>query len=181
MEALRFRLAVPSSATVLMTWGCFHAMKVMIKPRYETKDDDGKSLLPHPYAPWTAVPEKNKKQADEAYRAYKMYENVKEWTFLSLPLMWTTAVFAGCLPFMNQGRVDALIAGTSLIWMYGNSKYVTGYVKSPDDRIFGFRIRTRTTIVWLAVSSVCAPEPVAPDESIVVRFGLRGVVWWHYR
>jgi len=126
----------------------------MIKPRYAAKDDNGKSLLPHPYAPWTPVPPKNQAQADEAYRAYKMYENVKEWTFLSLPLLWTSALFGEALPFLTHNRVDALIAGTSLVWMYGNSKYISGYLKSPEDRIFGFRIRTRTTIVWLVVSSL---------------------------
>merc|ERR1712146_493042 len=72
----------------------------------------------------------------------------------SLPLLWTSALFGEALPFMTHNRVDGLISVTSLVWMYGNSKYISGYLKSPEDRIFGFRIRTRTTIVWLVVSSL---------------------------
>lgn len=99
MDALRYSLMAPAGATVLMTLGCFHAMSEMSKSRYAAHDDNGKPLLPHPYTPWKPVlGAKNQEKADDAYRAFKMFENVKEWTLLSLPLMWTFWLYAGSLP-----------------------------------------------------------------------------------
>ena len=137
-----------------MTFGIFDAMKKMIPPRYNVKDDKGNKLLDHPYKPWTKVPPENQQAADDAYRAFKMFENVKEWTMVSMPLMWTAALFAGALPFMNQDRVDILIAGVSVAWMVGSAKYANGYMKSPADRGTGFKIRMLATLGFLAISTI---------------------------
>ena len=101
MDGLQHSLLAPTCGTFILVLGCVDAMMQMVHVRYsaEAKDENGKSLLPHPYKPWEVpVSKQDPTQPppeiyDKAYRAFKMYENVKEWTFLSLPLMWTFAVY----------------------------------------------------------------------------------------
>ena len=88
MEGLRHSLLAPSVTSVLMIFGVAHAMKEYVTVKYAAKDDNGKPLLPHPYAPWKPLSSKDPKHveaAEKALRGYRMFENVKEWTFLSLP------------------------------------------------------------------------------------------------
>lgn len=155
MDSLRYSLMAPAGATVVMTLGCFHAMLEMIKTRYAAKDDNGKPLLPHPYTPWTPmVAAKNQEKADDAYRAFKMFENVKEWTLLSLPLMWTFWLYAGSLPFVSDAMADGAVAVSSLVYMVATYWYTVGYMESPEKRLNGFRVRRRVCEFWLFGCSV---------------------------
>jgi hypothetical protein len=166
MEGLRNSLLVPAGSTVFMVLGCFQAMQAQSTARYAVKDDNKKDLLPHPYAPWTAVPKEHQSKADDAYRGFKMFENVKEWTFLGIPLMWTSFVFSGGLPYMTDLYVDGLIAVTSAVYIYGNAKFVSGYMKSPETRTQGFKIRMFAMKSWLAISGVSI------GYAVLQRFGI---------
>lgn len=130
--------------------GTFDAMMTMIKIRYSKVDDNGKSLLPHPYQPWDKPSDpKYQSDFDDAYRASKMFENVKEWTLMSLPIMWCYAIYGSAIPFMSDGKVEISILLSTFTWMYGTYHYTRGYVKSVDERIFGFKIRTYSAQFWM--------------------------------
>eukprot|EP00339_Tiarina_fusa_P030148 CAMPEP_0117084810 /NCGR_PEP_ID=MMETSP0472-20121206/59682_1 /TAXON_ID=693140 ORGANISM="Tiarina fusus, Strain LIS" /NCGR_SAMPLE_ID=MMETSP0472 /ASSEMBLY_ACC=CAM_ASM_000603 /LENGTH=167 /DNA_ID=CAMNT_0004813935 /DNA_START=18 /DNA_END=521 /DNA_ORIENTATION=+ len=167
MEGLRHSLLVPAGSTVLMVMGCFHAMKEQISARYAVKDDKNESLLPHPYAPWASVPKEYQSKADDAYRAFKMFENVKEWTLLGIPLMWTSFLYVGGLPYMTDNYVDGLIAVTSAAYIFGNAKFISGYMKSPETRLQGFKIRRKAMESWLLISVVSIGYAVLKRVGVV--------------
>jgi len=127
----------------------------MIKVRYAAKDDNAKPLLPHPYKPWETAgkEEKHKEIIEKAYRAFKMYENVKEWMFISLPLMWTFAVYGKgmtSLPYISENLVDGMILLSSLLYTFANRRYTKGYVDSTGKRVKPFYLRTNVVKFWLA-------------------------------
>lgn len=165
MDALRHSLLAPSCGTFVMVLGCVDSMMAMIKVRYSAKDDDGKPLLPHPYKPWE-IPGgggdekdggKHAAIADKAYRAFKMFENVKEWTAMSLPFMWTFAVYgkgmAGC-PYVSDDLVDGAVVLSSLVYAYANRKYTRAYIESTEKRTKSFYLRTNVVKFWLAGSAI---------------------------
>lgn len=149
MEGLRHSLLAPAGGTFLMVVGCAQAMKEMVAVRYASKDDNDKPLLPHPYSPWDKVDPKYQDQADKAYRAFKMFENVKEWTFLSLPCMWLSSIYGGSLPYVNQNMVDAVTISSCALYALANHWFVQGYIESPENRIKGFSLRTKVVKFWL--------------------------------
>ena len=155
MEALRHSLFAPAAASVLVCFGCAHAMLEMVKVRYAAKDDNGKPLLSHPYAPWNAPNDpKYKEICDKAYRAFKMFENVKEWTFLMLPLVWVFAVYGSDLPYATESIMDGIILGSTGLYMLGNYWYIQGYISAPENRIKGFTLRRRVSEFWMLGSFV---------------------------
>jgi hypothetical protein len=158
----------PSAGTIVMLFGCFHAMGEMIKIRYAAKDDAGKPLLPHPYTPWTPVDPKYHKMTDKAFRSFKMFENVKEWTLLSVPLMWIFSLYGGTLPLVDDDMVDVAVVLSSAFYAYATSQYISGYIESPKNRLKGFQIRRRVCEFWLfgSVGSVF--------WAALQRFGLTG-------
>jgi hypothetical protein len=168
MEGLRNSLLVPAGSSVFMIMGCLQAMQAQAVVRYTVKDENGKMLLPHPYAPWIPVPKEYQSKADDAYRAFKMYENVKEWALISIPLMWTSFVFCGGLPCMNQARAEALIAITTAVYMYGNNVFIKGYLESADARLQGFQLRKNVVISWILISIV------SMGYTALKRFGVFG-------
>eukprot|EP00934_Nitzschia_sp_Nitz4_P002907 Nitzschia sp. Nitz4//scaffold7_size249615//228970//229473//NITZ4_001215-RA/size249615-processed-gene-0.164-mRNA-1//1//CDS//3329558556//2897//frame0 len=149
MEALRFSLVAPMTNTILMTFGVAHAMKEMIKIRYACKDEEGKLLLPHPYAPWEKVDPKYQDQVDSAYRAFKMFENVKEWAFLCLPPMWIVALNGSALPYVSNDIMDAITVLSGGVYCVATYMYIQGYLTSATDRLRGFQIRTKVAAFWL--------------------------------
>ncbi len=150
MEALRHSLFAPSATTFVMVFGCVQAMMEMVKLRYAAKDDNGKPLLGHPYEPWNAPADPKYKDAvDKAYRSFKMFENVKEWTFLSLPIMWIFAIYGGALPYMTQNIIDGIILSSGALYAISNVMYVYGYVEAPEKRLQGFKLRRKVVNLWL--------------------------------
>merc|ERR1712183_997593 len=118
----------------------------------------GKPLLPHPYKPWD-VPksEKQKLLFDKNYRAFKMYENVKEWTFMSLPAMWIFAVYGKGMTEsfgLPDTLIDGTVVATSLIFVIANRFYAKGYIESADKRLPPFKVRKKVALFWLAGSAV---------------------------
>jgi hypothetical protein len=105
--------------------------------------------LPHPYCPWEKVDPKYQVKADTAYRAYKMFENVKEWTLLSIPLMWTFWLYGGSLPYVTEPMVDTAVGITSLLYFVGTNWYIYGYIEKPEARLKGFKLRRRVCEFWL--------------------------------
>ena len=88
-----------------------------------------------------------------------MFENVKEWTFMSLPLMWVYATYAGSLPKVTDTMVDATVVGSALVYVVANRMFVKGYIESADKRLRGFRFRSRVVMFWLfgsAISVTCS-------------------------
>merc|ERR1712238_190998 len=129
MDALRHSLLAPTCGTFVMVLGCVDSMMAMIKVRYGAKDDNGKPLLPHPYKPWEIAGGGDEKEgqhkeiADKAYRAFKMFENVKEWTSISLPFMWTFAVYGKGMtgvPYVSDDLVDGAVVLSSLVYAWAN-------------------------------------------------------------
>ena len=151
MEELRDSLLAPAAGTVFMVLGCASAITSMNAVRYNVKDDNGKMLLSHPYKPWAEVPKGKETEWENSFRAFKMYENVKEWTFLSLPLMWTFSCFGGAIPYANGNprAVEAAVMISSVAWMVGNKWYIEGYIKSTQDRMPGFTLRLQVFKFWL--------------------------------
>jgi len=139
----------PSAGTIVMLYGCFHAMGEMAKLRYAAKDENGKPLLKHPYEPWQPIDPKHKKVTDAAYRGFKMFENVKEWTLMSVPFMWIFKLYGGCLPFVDDDMVDVAVLVSSAVYAYATSQYISGYIESPSKRMFGFKVRRRVCEFWL--------------------------------
>ncbi|CAB9497001.1 expressed unknown protein [Seminavis robusta] len=154
MEGLRHSLLAPSGATVVIIFGTLDAMMTMIKTKYSAKDDNGKMLFPHPFAPWTKVDPKYEDQADKALRAWRMFENVKEWTFMSLPLMWIFAGFAGSIPKVTDQMVDIAVVTSTIGYCYGNYLFSKGYIESPEKRLKGFNVRTNVVKFWLGGSAI---------------------------
>jgi hypothetical protein len=152
MEALRYSLFAPTTATVFMVFGTFHAMKEMAKTRYAANDENGKTLLPHPYEPWNVRTTDNPKHTeacDKAYRAFKMFENVKEWTFMSLPLVWVFAIYGGDLPYATDAMMDGTILVSTGLYMLANAQYIEGYISAPEKRFKGFKLRRKVVEFWL--------------------------------
>mmetsp|Transcript_100850 Transcript_100850/g.291637 ORF Transcript_100850/g.291637 Transcript_100850/m.291637 type:complete len:179 (-) Transcript_100850:90-626(-) len=167
MEGLRHSLFAPSTASVLMLFGIVDAMKSMVEARYAAKDDNGKHLLPHPYEPWNAPKDpKNKDVVDKAYRAFKMFENVKEWTFMCLPSMWIVAIYGGDLPYVSDNIMDAITLASGALYSIATKMYISGYLESPGKRMTGFNIRRRVAEFWLFGSAACMAWSGA------IRFGL---------
>lgn len=177
MDGLQHSLLAPTCGTFILVLGCVDAMMQMVHVRYsaEAKDEQGKSLLPHPYKPWevpVSKPDSTQPPPpeiyDKAYRAFKMYENVKEWTFLSLPLMWTFAVYgknavqpcvafvaaSPWIPMTTETMIDSTVVLTSVLYAVANRQYVTGYIASVDGRIPPFYRRTNIVKFWLTASAL---------------------------
>mmetsp|Transcript_7112 Transcript_7112/g.11808 ORF Transcript_7112/g.11808 Transcript_7112/m.11808 type:complete len:171 (-) Transcript_7112:537-1049(-) len=154
MEALRYSILAPSAATFFMIFGCIDAMKKQIEVRYACLDDNGKKLFDHPYSPWEKVDPKYQKQADDAHRAFKTYENVKEWTFLTLPLMWMFALFGGTIPYVTDITVEVTVLVSSVVYMAANHMYTVGYMESAEKRLTGFLLRTNVAKFWMVASAV---------------------------
>jgi hypothetical protein len=154
MEGLRYTLFAPSASSFILVLGVMTAVKENISHRYAAKDEDGNPVLKHPYSPWEATDPKYKELTDKAWRAFKMAENVKEWTFASLPLVWIVGIFGGSLPYVSDDAVTAFLLGTSLTFAYANHKFIKGYVEAPENRIAGFKLRMKVFQVWLLGSGV---------------------------
>ena len=147
LQSLFFSAAV---GTVIMTLSTMLSLLKQGKARYAVVDSQGKKMLAHPYKPWQIVAKEYKDGADAAYTACRSYENSKEWLQLSLPLMWTFAVFGEALPYATQNIVSILTFALSAIWFIGNQMYTTGYTADkPEGRATGFKIRTTAFRVWL--------------------------------
>lgn len=149
MEALRHTLLAPTGATVLMIFGSFDAMKTMVAVKYAAKDDNGKPLFPHPFAPWTKVDPKYEQEAGKVLRAHRMFENIKEWTFLSLPLMWSFSLCAGSIPKVTDQMVEGAVVVSTIGYLYGNYLFSNGYIESAGGRMKGFKIRRKVVEFWL--------------------------------
>lgn len=155
MEGLRKTLFAPSASSFFLVMGVMSAVKENVTQRYKAKDETtGKPILSHPYSPWVPTDPKYKEETDKAWRAFKMAENVKEWAFASLPLVWIVGIFGGSLPFATDRAVTGFLLSSSAIYAYGNHKYMQGYVESPDNRIDGFKLRMKVFQAWLLASGV---------------------------
>eukprot|EP00526_Cylindrotheca_closterium_P023457 CAMPEP_0113631008 /NCGR_PEP_ID=MMETSP0017_2-20120614/16114_1 /TAXON_ID=2856 /ORGANISM="Cylindrotheca closterium" /LENGTH=168 /DNA_ID=CAMNT_0000541501 /DNA_START=52 /DNA_END=558 /DNA_ORIENTATION=- /assembly_acc=CAM_ASM_000147 len=153
MEGLRQSLFAPAASSFFLVMGAATAIKEMVKVRY-FKDDEGKPLYTHPYRPWIEIDPKYKEQADKAWRAFKMCENVKEWTVFSMPLVWIIALFGSSLPYVEDSYVNYFLGVTSAVYSYANHQYIYGYMEAPEKRIDGFRLRMKVFQAWLSVSLV---------------------------
>lgn len=150
MEALRHSLFAPSATSFMLILGCAQALLEMVKHRYAAKDENGKPLLRHPYEPWNAPTDpKYAETLSKVYRSFKMFENIKEWTFMSMPLVWIFAIYGGTLPYMTDMILDGIILGTGALYAYSNVLYIHGYVESAEKRLPGFSLRKRIVFFWL--------------------------------
>eukprot|EP00980_Cylindrotheca_fusiformis_P000879 scaffold232_cov91-Cylindrotheca_fusiformis.AAC.4 len=159
MEEIRHTLFAPAASSFLLIMGVLSAVQENVKHRYLAKDDNGKLLLSHPYSPWEVPADsKYKKLTDRAWRAFKMTENIKEFTFASLPLVWTFGIFGGCLPYVSNTAVTAILLSSTSVYAYGNYKYMHGYVEAPEKRLEGFGLRIKVFQLWvlLTVGSLLA-------------------------
>ena len=150
LAALRSSLLPAAAGTLLMTYSTIRSLLAQVKARYQVVDSNNKKVLQHPYKPWKPVPKENLAGAENAYAACRAYENSKEWLQLSMPLMWTMAVFGAALPYASQNLVDIATVATSLTWVIGNEMYIKGYsAENPGGRAPGFKIRTFAFRFWM--------------------------------
>jgi hypothetical protein len=157
MEGLRHSLLAPAGGTVLILFSTIDSMKRMVVARYSTKDD-GKLLFPVPYAPWTQVDPKYEDKAMALLRSFRAFENVKEWSFIGLPLMWIFSLYGGCLPYATEPMVEVATLGSALVYSIGNVMFSSGYLESSEGRIKAFKIRSHVIRFWLfgsATSLIC--------------------------
>ena len=155
MEGLRHSLLASAGGTVIILFSTVDALKRMVMTRYAAKDDAGKPLFPVPYAPWKPVSEKYQDKADKVLRAFRMWENIKEWTVVAMPLMWTVALYGGSLPWVTEPMVEVAVLGSSLLFSIGNFIYSKSYIEATEKRIRGFAIRRRVFEFWLFGSIAC--------------------------
>ena len=149
-RALLQELLLPGAAgTVCMVISTALTIVDQSKVRYAAVDDNGKSVLPHPYRPWAPVPDGCKAAADKAYRAYKAYTNCVEWCLLSLPPFWLFAIYGGSIPYAPQQAVDTAAVATAIAWSVANSQYFKAYVHDAAARAPYFKIRTLVFRFWL--------------------------------
>ena len=148
--------AAAAAATVGMVAGTTLKLLGMVKPRYALKGDDGKALLQHPYQPWVEVPEEAREGAEKAYRAFKAYENSKEWLLLTLPLVWVFSACGEAVPRLPQAGVQVITAGVMAGYLVGDHLFFTGYCEAASKRMRGFRVRTNCFKALLALASVSA-------------------------
>jgi len=154
MEALRHSLFAPAGSTFLLVIGAATAIQEMVTVRYSAKDDEGKWLYTHPYRPWIEIDPKYKEQGDKAFRAFKMCENVKEWTLFSMPLVWIVGLFGSSLPYIEDSYVNYFLGLTSVVYTYANYRFIHGYMESPQKRLDGFYLRMKVWQVWMFGSAV---------------------------
>ena len=83
-----------------------------------------------------------------------MCENVKEWMFVSLPLVWIVGLFGSSLPYVEDAYVNYFLAATSAVYFYANHKFIYGYMEAPEKRLDGFRLRMKVVQLWLLGSGV---------------------------
>ena len=153
MEGLRDSLLVPAGASVAMVMGSIVPMIRQAFMRGGLKDDNGKPIFSTPYKPWE-VPTKHENACDDLYRAHKAAENIKEWTFHVIPLMWVFSIFGGGIPYVSEGAVEGAVALSTATWLFGCYKYFKGYHKAAKDRQTGFLIRFVVVFFWLSGSAV---------------------------
>ena len=157
MEDLRSSLVAPCVTTTLMIFGLLHSMQEYVKIKYKAIDDNGKSLLPHPYEPWikdTTLDKKYLPLVDKAYRAFRMFENVKEWTFLSIPIMFIFHIYGSNLPYISDEKrmfniMDYVTIGSGMFYLYATNLFIKGYIESANLRLKGFKLRRRLCEFWL--------------------------------
>eukprot|EP00562_Extubocellulus_spinifer_P009201 CAMPEP_0178507436 /NCGR_PEP_ID=MMETSP0696-20121128/20214_1 /TAXON_ID=265572 /ORGANISM="Extubocellulus spinifer, Strain CCMP396" /LENGTH=164 /DNA_ID=CAMNT_0020136915 /DNA_START=398 /DNA_END=892 /DNA_ORIENTATION=+ len=153
MEGLRDTLLVPASASVAMVMGSVVPMMSQALLRGGLKDDNGKPVFSTPYKPWE-VPAKYASEGDDLYRAHKAAENIKEWTFHVIPLMWTFFIFGGGIPYIGDSAMEGAVALSTATWLFGCYKYFTGYQGSANGRQTGFMIRFLVVFFWLSGSAI---------------------------
>lgn len=149
MEGLRHSLLAPAGGTVLVLYSTVDALMRMIKVRYSAKDDAGKPLFSLPYAPWDKPDAKYDDQSAKVLRAFRMFENVKEWTLMGLPMMWIFSLYGGGLPYVTDNIMDVATIGSSLAFGIANTMYATGYIESTQGRLKAFAIRKTVIQFWL--------------------------------
>ena len=104
----------------------------MGKVRYVEK---GKQV--HPYKPWDDKAD----NADMHFRAFKACQNGVEWTTFAVPLLFLFNLYTPAVPFIGAyAPWGAALLG--LAFGYYNVEYIKGYIKSADDRMPGFKMRT---------------------------------------
>ena len=135
---------IPSICTVLVLYfGPISAMIASSKVRYSivSKDDGKKKMLPHPYRPWV-IPSGYESGADEAFRAFRAFENSKEWGFMFVPLLWIFYFYVSSIPLVSAEWGGLITLVVAILYVCGDQVYIRGYLESADGRLRGFVIRT---------------------------------------
>jgi len=136
---------------VTMTSTTVVALLAHVKVRYSITDNDGNKLLDFPYNPAQKIIGREKEVA-KAVRTHRAYENSKEWTALTMPVMFAMSLYGGYLPYVSDRTNRWMVGLTSMTWCVGNVLYCNGYAKSNAERMIGFKIRTFAFKVFLCGS-----------------------------
>jgi len=99
-------------------------------------------VFEHPYKPWQSVAKEHAEGAEAAYRAFRAYENSKEWAVLTIPSLWIFSVYASALPFVSPTVGAVTTASLAAVYCVGDKLYASGYGESAEGRMKGFKIRT---------------------------------------
>ncbi|GAB5359148.1 hypothetical protein AAMO2058_000519700 [Amorphochlora amoebiformis] len=130
---------------IAMIYSNIHSIGIMNKPRYSLKD------FKHPYKPWT-----DEHSDERSFRGFKASQNQIEWLVYSIPIFLFSSLFAPAFPSilgLNTGLIAQwLLFANSLLYAKANVDYIKGYIKSSDERMPGFILRTRTVRVFLYTS-----------------------------
>merc|ERR1712062_496856 len=93
---------------------------------------DGK--FTYPYTPW-------EHKSEKLYRAHRAQENIKEWSFMTIPLLFLFSTFFKRVPIVGEYEAIVTSAVGALIAWY-NRKYFDGYAESAEGRLPAFKKRT---------------------------------------
>ena len=134
-------LLMPAAVgTVAIVYSNIANMMTMGKIRYADKQ-----ATVHPYKPWADKGDK----AEPHFRAFKACQNGYEWTIYAVPLLCFSALYAPAIcsvpvvgKLFDQYRLRWLNAVFGVAFGYFNTTYVSGYIRSADDRMPGFTGRT---------------------------------------
>mmetsp|Transcript_25341 Transcript_25341/g.40877 ORF Transcript_25341/g.40877 Transcript_25341/m.40877 type:complete len:161 (-) Transcript_25341:125-607(-) len=126
--------------SIAMIYSTIHSIFIMNKPRYALKD------FKHPYKPWTDEQSDNK-----TYRGFRANMNQVEWLVYSIPIYTFSVLFSPAYPVVGS-IAPWMCFVLALIYGQANVNYLKGYMKSTEDRMPGFKLRTH---IFKAMLGVC--------------------------
>ena len=124
------------------------ALKAHIKFRYAIKDEaSGKRILETPYNPYQKI-KGREEEVSKVFRAYRAYENSKEWCNLIMPFMFISSIYGASIPYVTERTNQLVVGTTAFAWCVSNAMFIKGYAKSTEGRMTGFSLRMKCSYVF---------------------------------
>lgn len=133
-------ILAPSIGTLFIWASYANCMTGLVNIRKATKS------VTLPYRPWLHTDEK-------VYRAHRAVENIREWTVMTVPMIWVFSLFAKHLPVVGE-YVPITTVGVSVMYAVLARLYFNGYASSMEERVRPFWIRMRLVQALLGANII---------------------------